>query len=211
MTQPSMACTVVSYVPFLIREEKPGLIPGRFLIEPSDTKEPKLLVLERSIHYVYLDENRGSLQVRDPADEVARSIVEDFNNSQLGISDGVHPALFWVPGSHTVKSIQETFPQDVTRVKVAQMKWLTAICRIADNDWNKYHQHNVVSDFQREAAHLIGWRPEEHEWMNKVAASVQSSNCPACNQLVTPTMVICTNCRCVLKPEDYKKLQFATV
>lgn len=211
MTEPRLACTVASYFPFVIREEKPGLIPGRFLIPASDTKEPELLVLERSIHYVYLDETRGSLQVRDPADEVARSIVEDFNNAQLGISEGCHPGLFWVPGAHTVESLKKEFSSRITAVKIAQMKWFTAICRIADDDWNKYHQHNVVSDFQRTAANLIGWKPEEHEWMNKRAIVENSSRCPACQTLVSPELVICTTCKCILKPEEYKKLQFASV
>jgi hypothetical protein len=209
MSEPRLACTVVSFVPFPIKEEKPGLIPGRFFIKDSDTKEPEVLQIEKAIHFVYLDENRGSLQVRDPADEVARSIVEDFCTAQLGISEGCHPGIFWVPGAYSVKEIKEQFGKQCIEAKIAQMRWLTKICQIADDDWNKYHQHNVVSDFQRTAAHIIGWKPEEHEWMNKRQVNEDSTRCPACQTLVSPSLVVCTSCKCILRPEEYKKLQFA--
>src|SRR5207237_6131695 len=106
------ACTVVSLVPFPIAEEKPGLIPGYFKIPASNGKVPECLTVYDARHNVYIDETRGSLGVRDAADEVARSIVEDFRSSQLGVSDGIHPGLFWTVGAYSAMQIMKFTPQD---------------------------------------------------------------------------------------------------
>lgn len=205
-TQP--ICTVVSFFPFPLLEEKPGLIPNRFQIPASDTHKPQVLKVTKAMHYVYLDETRGSLQVRDSPDEVARSIVDDFSNAQLGIGEGAKPGLFWVNGDYSAEQIEKEFKQEIVQAKVAQMKWFQAICRIADDDWNKYHQHNVVSDFQRKAAHLIGWKPEEHTWMNARALE-NSIKCPSCLTVVDGATVLCPTCKRILKPEEYKADQYA--
>jgi hypothetical protein len=205
-TQP--VCTVVSFFPFPLMEEKPGLIPNRFPIPASDTFKPQVLKVTKAMHYVYLDETRGSLQVRDSPDEVARSIVEDFCNAQLGLGEGASPGIFWVNGDFTADEIEKKFPQEVVAVKVKQLKWFQAICRIADDDWNKYHQHNVVSDFQRKAAHLIGWKPEEHAWMN--ARGLENSiKCPNCTKVLDGSVISCPDCRCIINKEAYEKLTFA--
>lgn len=203
-----MGCTVVSLVPFAISESKPGLIPRLFKIPASDGKEPQVLVVKDARHNVYIDETRGSLSVRDAADEVARSIVEDFIAGQLAISDGVHPALFYAIGEWNSKDIREKFSDDFNEAMIAQRRWFIEICKIADNDWNRYHQHNVISDFQRKAGELLGYIKEEHEWIapSLIMASIR---CPACNASVASGIVICTNCRCILDSERYKKLEFA--
>jgi hypothetical protein len=79
---------------------------------------------------------------------------------------------------------------------------------IADNDWQKYHQHNVISSFQRKAAELIGWTWKEHEWMSPMT-TIKSSACPSCGLSVPDGVVICSNCKCVIDSEKFKNLQFA--
>lgn len=202
-------CTVVSLVPFEIKEEKPGLIPGYFRIPASDGKNPVCLVVEAAKHNVYLDETRGSLPVQDASDQVARSIVEDFLSSQLGISDGVHPGLFWLVGSVTPEEVVKNHGDELRIAKLAQQRWFIEICKIADNDWNRRRQHNSISDFQRKAAELLGYTKETHEWMAP-SLVMGSQTCPACNSVVSPGIAICPNCRCILDKEKYSRLEFAT-
>lgn len=203
-----LLCTVISLVPFEISEEKPGLVPGRYVIRASDTFEPQVLHVNKALHYVYLDETRGSLQVRDGPDEVARSIVDDYIVSQLGIEENARPALFWVPGELSVAQVKLQLSDRLSELREIQQNWFVNIARIADNDWARYHQHNVISNFQRKAAQLIGWRPEEHEWMSDKVI-LKPVKCPSCGNVVEIGTVVCPACRCVLDEEKHKSLTFA--
>ena len=200
--------TVISFVPFEIREEKPGLLPPRFYIPASDMKIPQLLKVGNAIHYVYLDEGRGNLQVKNPSDIIARSIVEDYKSSQLGIADDAGPAIFWKDKDMSILDIMQECKDEIAILLQAQKMWFLNIAQIAENDWAKYHQHNVISTFQRRAAEIIGWTSTQHAWMSPIT-TMKSSPCPACGSAVPNGMVICSNCRCVLDPEKYKELQFA--
>lgn len=208
MSDNRVTCTVVSLVPFPIQEYKPGLIPGLYSIRASDGDIPVCLVVGDAKHNVYIDETRGSLGVRDASDEIARSIVEDFLASQLGISDGVHPGIFWVVGSVTPEQVKSHFGLELMSNKLAQKRWFIEICKIADNDWNRYHQHNVISDFQRRAAELLGYTKESHEWMAP-SLVMASQRCPACNSVVSAGITICPQCRCILDKAKYESLEFA--
>lgn len=203
-----VTCTVVSLLPFPLAEFKPGLIPGIYNLPPSDGDVPSILVINEAKHNVYIDETRGSLGVRDASDEVARSIVEDFLAAQLGVSDGCHPGIFWVVGSWDAEEIPSQFGLELMRAKLAQKRWFVEVCKIADNDWNRYHQHNVISDFQRKAAELLGYTKESHEWMAP-SLVMSSQKCPACSSVVSAGITICPNCRCILDKEKYETLEFA--
>ena len=203
-----LACTIVSIVPFEVNEEKPGLIPGRFHIAASDGVEPILLHIQNAMHYVYLDENRGSLPARDPSDEVAKSIVNDFVQAQLGISETAFPGIFWVPGALTLEEIKSQYSVELIKARSAQRAWMNNICRMADDDWNRYHKHSVISDFQRKSAEILGWSADEHEWMN-TSLTINPEKCPNCQIALAKGTVLCPSCRCVLDLEKYKKLQFA--
>lgn len=208
MADNRLTCTVVSLVPFKIKEFKPGLIPGYFELKESDGKVPSVLVVGDAKHNVYIDDTRGSLGIRDASDEVARSIVEDFKDSQLGISDGISPAIFWVPGSYTAKEIMEKFPSELAAANLSQKRWFIEVCKIADNDWNQTHKHTSISDFQRKAAELLGYTKESHEWMAP-SLVMSSQRCPACNSSVSAGIIVCPNCRCILDTEKYKTFAFA--
>lgn len=204
----SLESTVISLVPFDIIEEKPGLIPPRFYIPASDMKIPKLLKVGTAAHYVYLDESRGSLRVRNPSDIIAKSIVEDYCNSQLGIDDESGPALFWRDKDMSIIDVANECKAELLEYLIRQKRWFLNIAQIAENDWTRYHQHNVISSFQRRAAEIIGWTSQQHEWMSPIT-TMRSSPCPACGFAVPEGVVLCNNCKCVIDPHKYEKLQFA--
>ncbi len=204
-----IVCTIASIVPFPISEFKPGLTPGHFNLEPcEDDNNPVTIHVRKSVHYVYIDDTRGSLQVRDSPDEVCNAIVEDYITSQLAVRPDARPGLFWLFGEVEARTIAIKHAEKLKEVKSYQRSWLVELCKLADNDWNKYHNHHVVSDVQRKAAHIIQWKPEEHEWMSPHTAQT-GNRCPACGTLNSPGIIVCPTCRNVLDKEAYKNLQFA--
>jgi hypothetical protein len=201
-------CTVISLVPVPLNEFKPGLMPGHFHLAASDTKIPQILHVGTCKHNVYLDEDRGQLPVRTPSTEVARSIVIDYVNSQLCIGEGRRPALFWVTGKFSQGEILTQFKDNLDAERAIQKNWLIELCKMADSDWAKSHQHNVISELQRLAAQLIGWRVEDHEWISPRSA-LESVVCPSCGNHIAKDVVVCGHCSCILKPEIHKTLQYA--
>lgn len=208
----ALHCTIVSFIPWPLHEFKPGLMPGHFHINASDTKTPTCIyIANKTIHYVYLDDTRGSLPARDPSDEVARSIVQDYVASQLGVDEGARPGIFWVPGYHTPEEILKNFEDMCKEIKSAQTNWFLNLARIADDDWTRYRKHNVISDFQRVAASLINWSPEDHEWMRaaikqKDLEGPPTKQCIACRQHIDLEAVVCNFCKCIVDPEKATKM-----
>ena len=195
----SLKCTVVSLVPFDIREEKPGLIPPRFFIPKSDGKIPTIIHIDTGTHFVYLDENRGHLQVKNPSDVIAKSIVHDYCHSQLGTDDESSPALFWIADDLTLEEVMEKHKIEIEKKKRAQRRWFVNLVKIADDDWRKYHQHNVISDFQRTIAEFLDLNPKEHEWMAPMQMLQEmNKNCPYCYTSIPKEAPVCSNCNRVL-------------
>lgn len=204
-----LRCTVISIVPFIIDETKPGLIPSRYVIPPSVNGEPQILHVGTAIHYVYIDETRGSLQVRDPSFEIAKSIVQDYVNSQLGISEDAGPGIMYVNREMSLAEVKLNLKLELMRLKLHQNRWFENICRIADDDWTRYQKHTVISDFQRVAAETLGWDSTKHPWMKIQATELKPNKCPACNTMVSENIVVCPACKCILDKEKYEKLAFA--
>lgn len=201
-------CTVVSLVPFDINEEKPGLQPATFFLPASDMKTPSVLKIGTARHYVYLDQDRGHLPVRTLSVEVATSVVRDYITSQMAVGPDSQPALFWVPGDLNATQVTLGHQDLIQSSLKKQSKWFTLVCQQADDDWAKYHRHTVVSDVQRRMAQIIGWNPENHEWMAPNLTAI-GQRCPACGTMVMMGAIVCASCQCILDNEKYKTLHFA--
>lgn len=202
-------CTVVSFIPFQLNEEKPGLLPGKFIIPEGSEDKPSITIVSGARHYVYLDGDRGSLPVRDASHEVARSICEDFSSAQLGISEGCMPGIFWVPGEMPWREIQEKYPELIISARISHKRWMHKLIEMADDDWNRYKKHSVIADFQRTFADILKIDPKKHEWMN-IQNVVDSLSCPSCGTSYREGVAVCTVCKCVLDKEKYAELEFAS-
>lgn len=201
----ALESTVVSFIPFEIVAHKPGLYPPHYKVNPSDMKTPELLHVGTAFHFIYLDETRGYLRVSNPSDIVARAIVDDYVTSQISVDDESRPALFWVPEKVGVKEVQERFKLEIAKALQSQKKWFTNVCMLADNDWNRYHQHNVISSFQRKCAEIIGWSPEQHEWMAPMT-TFEGLTCPFCGISVSKNLPMCPNGH-VVNPKLHKEIE----
>lgn len=205
-----LRCTLVSIVPFAIREYKPGLIPDTYYIPPASEEKPQILHIGNARHNVYIDETRGSLSVRDGSDEVARSLVEDFINSQLEVGEGCYPGLFWIPGELSISEVKVRYQEEWNRIRLAHRQWLLAITKLADRDWKRYQNPMVVSDFQREAGRILGLKEAEHGWMGaQIEDARPMTECPACGMKINLGLAICPNCKVILDADKAKELTFA--
>lgn len=211
-TASQFKCTVVSILPYEIREPKPGLNPGEFLIPASDGKVPTCLIISEGTYGIYLDGDRGTLRARTPSTEVSRSIFEDYISSQLAVDNDAKPGLFALPGVIKPSDFEtdEELKEILADIFRQQNNWFERLVKMADDSWNRYHQHGAITDLQRYAVKALG-RADSVEWM-KTSSQVRMTDkkCPACRITVDGEAVICSSCGCVLNEEEYNKLVFAS-
>ena len=199
-----MKITIVSFVPWEMKELKPGVIPTDFLIPAGDPKNemPSVLVIEDAITNIYMGAERGTFPSPVPVEQLANSIVNDSVSAHIDIDTDAKPALFWVPGEFTAKQIKDQFPDKCRQALDSQKRWGMKLIKSADDSWARFRQHRMVTDPQRVFANLFGFTKE---WAI-APEPVTFVKCPACTTLIESTAVVCKNCRAILKADEAKKL-----
>jgi hypothetical protein len=202
-------CTIVSIVPFLINEFKPGIYPGRFTIQPClDSKRPETLIVGSSVHFIQQyngDEEMPPVVVKTTCKDIATSVVNDYLRGQMDANPDCHPGLSFVRDKISTEELIQNYKPLLAELSRKQLKWFGKLVERADNDWNRYKRHSVVSDNQRFACRALGM---EKEWLT-VDSNDVPIKCPACFSLCNKAAIVCANCRCVLDQEKFKKLAFA--
>jgi hypothetical protein len=202
------SATVVSLVPFVIDEMKPGMQPSKFRIEAAPLGGMITLLIHKCQHGVYLDEHRPVLVVPTAPEEVAEAICLDYKKGQLGLVMGeAEPGLFWVPGDYDGKydQIKSVFAADYSEAEKKQYLWFRNIVAKADDAWNKFHQRGMISAMERLAAtHL----KLERDWLLDAEITRGFSECPSCFEKVNPKAIICRHCGFVINEEEHKKRKF---
>jgi hypothetical protein len=201
-------CTIVSFMPIRLYEQKSGVIPPAYLIPAAEGETPGTLIIGPATYFTYIDQDRGSLRSTILAEHLAKGICDDFIQSQFGIEDDAAPGLCWFSGRHGNREVMERFPKEISEIVRKHRNWYRAICSVADNDWARYHNHNAISDIQRMAGRSLGLDPERHEWIS-IASSAETITCPACKTSVRSDAVVCSTCRCILNLDKYKLYIFA--
>lgn len=200
--------TLVSLVPFPINEWKPGIYPGFFEIPASKNDIPQLLTIGDSVYHVEIDENR-SITVKCQAEEIARSVVDDYviSNLQYSAEDDAAPGFFWKSGKHDLGSILKNFQDDVKLAKERQRRWFVRLVKLADDDWERSRQHKAISDIQRYAAKALTL---ERPWIIKPQEGENGLvKCIACQSLILSEAVVCPNCKMIRDEEKWKTFKFA--
>jgi len=207
------SATVISMVPFEINEFKPGMTPGNFHLDMAPVDGFTTLLVKKCRHGVYLDENRPVLIVPTAPEEVAEAICFDYKKGQMGLKlEEAEPALFWVPGDFTDPSthaqLKSQFAADFREAAEKQIRWFKVLVEQADDSWSKFHLRGIISLPQKIAAQRLKLN---REWLLEGEVELALSECPVCFQKVHPKAILCRGCNNVLKPEEYKKHQFAMV
>lgn len=205
------ACTVVSMLPFALLEEKPHMLPSAFSVPAAEGDKFGLLYVEEGVHYIpnpLIDEGKPGSSIKQTTlpEDMARSIVDDYATAQVALGENSGPGIFWLSGRMTQNEIEANFPDLIEAYAKRQKNWFRNLCALASADWNKNHNMLAVSDLQRVAANALGIK---EDWVD--FQSQETSNCRMCQTAINPAAIVCANCGCILKPELYKKEEFANV
>jgi len=201
--------TIISIVPFLINEFKPGIYPGRFTIQPCiDANKPEILHVGTSVYFIPQfngDDELPAHVVKTPSHDIAKSIVNDYLSAQMDTNPECQPGIAWLDGKLAIVDITTKHRNLLQDLKKYQINWFGKLVQRADNDWNRYKRHTVVSDVQRFAAKALSL---ERDWLTPESHEIPVK-CPSCLTNCDRAAVVCANCRCILDQERYKKLTFA--
>lgn len=196
-------CTVVSIMPFPLKELKPQIIPGYFQIPASRDGEPVCLPVGESIHWMESPfKGMPPMKVTETSKSMAKSIVNDFMEGMLAVDTDTLPGIFWVEGHFDVAGIRKNYNPNLERAIAKQNRWFIELIKIADDDWAKYHQHRAITDIQRCAAKALGM---QREWLS-ATIDMQMTNCPLCKELVRPDAIVHTACGYILNPTAYEQM-----
>jgi hypothetical protein len=197
--------TVISLLPVLVDESKPGLLPGQYIIPAvaDPLHDVEVLHIYRARFPVYLDENRPALIVPAPSDTVADSFCRDYKTSMSEYQPGIaEPGLFWVRGKISRQEVKTLLAKELEEARAMQIAWFKKLVEAADDDWGKYHIRRMISTIQRLAASILKL---EKEWNQEreVAINLMMVPCKFCRADVHPEAIICQYCRGILNMARY--------
>jgi hypothetical protein len=203
--------TVVSIVPVHIKIQKTSLFGCPTEIAKASPFDPKVLIVDDCWHRIYLGVERSWMNITDLSADVARAIVNDFIKSSICTDEGAEPGIFSIPNKvvDDIKILEKEYKDELALARVRQDKWEINLIKMADDDWSKSgHMHRAISNLQRDIAKR---RRMEKEWLFIPEGELAHGmvKCPACKIPIEKDTIICASCKLVLKPEEYKKFQFA--
>ena len=203
INMPKKAC-IISVFPFEFREVKPGLHPGYYHIKAAkDVHTPEITEVNQANYYVYLGDKRN-FSVGVPAYDVAKSLVSDLISSMVEASEEAHAGLIAYDGIIESKALISVKDQ-LDELRSVQTRWFRKLVDLADKDFARTKSSMAVSDLQRMAVKVLNLTRDYGE----ITDAEVPVRCPACQTLISTASIVCQNCRFVVNPTEYKKLQFA--
>jgi hypothetical protein len=200
---PTDKTTIVSAMPKVLHETNVTIFPGIFNIPPAKDGDIEILVVGASSWFKQTRADEPSIEVIVPSIEVARSVVEDYVNSIMGVTEGAKPALFYVPGEFTKVEVKTKFDKEIKEALAKQHQWFLNMIEIADTLWVATGgKPNAISADSRMAAEKLNL---QKEWMKDIRAA-ELVRCTACGSLVNPEYPVCPTCKAIRDPEKAKKL-----
>lgn len=198
--------TVFSIFPREIDEVKHTIQPGRFIIPPGTYDHPAYLIVGPSSWWKEVDINQPLLEIPQSSIQIADSIVKDYCNSLLAADMGnARPGVFYVPGSITPDVAKIQFRDKFEEAMDKQKKWYEVLVRMADALWARSNGNPMsISEDMKLAARELGLTNKD--WL-KDHYTLQMIRCKACQMLVNDTVIVCPNCKVILRQEDFNRLE----
>ena len=129
------------------------------------------------------------ISAREVADDLAREVNADGG-------DGSYFGVFVCAGAEPTEA-------ELTEARARLGGFYTDQVRIGDQEWERTHNHQFITDVERRAARWLG---VEKDWCYEPKPMV---DCPACGEKLKPGVAVCKSCGAVLDRE--KALQFGLV
>ena len=187
--------TVVSVFPFATQERKPGQAKVLYEIPACEPDDIQLVYIEDSFYVHRIIGTKQEIRVPVHCDDIANSIVDDFCNSIIGANETAKPGMTWVPGRVTKPELFTRYKDVVPALKEMQRLWYIQLVMLADDEWNKYHQHKLISEMQLYAAKALGL---ERDWVISYTNREEFTDCPSCRTRVSNLAAKCANCGYIL-------------
>lgn len=203
-----MSATIVSLLPYDLIESKPGLNPNEFTVHKAEPGKFSLTVIPDNVYYLINPDPLSDakdvrhIKVPVPAMELAQSIINDYVNALLAVSqpDAV-PGIFVVSGSYSdKKEVGIKFMKEIMVYRQAQNSWFTNLVNIAEDTWSKTHSPVGISDLQRSACRMLELK---RDWLNPLP-SEQIEKCPICISPINPGALKCLACGHILDKKAYE-------
>jgi hypothetical protein len=196
---------VVSIFPREIDDYKPTLSPGRFTIPPGSFERPAVLVVTSSSWWKETDIDQPLLEIPTSSIQIADSIIKDFCNGILGCNMGdTMLGLFFVAGDHTWQDIKQNHLSKLIEAQTKQRNWYSLLVKMADTLWSRSGGNPVsIADDMKLAARELNL--SDKEWL-KDFHNIQRVQCIACGTMINANIIVCPNCKVVLKSDEFKKM-----
>lgn len=185
--------TLVSIYPKPIYVENITLTPGKWNIQAGTKDKPSLLVISPSSWFKDVDPNEPLIEIPVPSVQVANSIVQDYCNGIFGASGGAQPGIFFVPGEHTIESINKNYPSLIGNSYEKQLIYYRSLIKWGDSLWARANGNPLaIGDDMRLAAKELGIA-DQLDWMrdHQIASSIR---CKACGTYKTGDFPVCASC-----------------
>lgn len=204
----SSVATIISIAPCNFNEDKASVIPKTYFIPKcEDYQNPTFFHVGDAVSFEYIDETRGNRRYPIGAYDLAKAIVSDIRNSVFGKDAEMRawPGLAAIEGQ--ISSRTELLKRDAAllpRLIEEQTNWYKFLVKLADDDWQKFKQHKMITSLSVFGAKALVL---EREWV--VDFNATSTKCPACMSYVDAGASICKHCLTVLNAEKYAMFQKA--
>lgn len=190
---PMVPCTIVSLLPYPLNEDKP-IDHGSFHMAPAAKDDFEILVIGDKIEFTrnfYVSFDRGNLKLPVDPEEVARAIVEDHLRATVQTGPDARPGLFYLPGILTKEEVKSKHKVILDKARKEQNNWYGKLVKAADDTWQRYRRHNMITDQHRYAANALGLK---REWAEEMKAE-NTVQCVYCTSLISDSALVCPVCR----------------
>jgi len=206
------ASTLVSTLPFGLREYKPGLFPSIYEIPPAPRGDISVITIHDGFHLVTIplsDEKAPPLRLTDTSEKICEGLIRDYVASAVFTSMGVRengaaavPGFFWKNGEWTVDEVKKKFVAEVAKAKKETANWFELVVKVADDDWQANRQYKMITEIQRAGCAYLGLK---REWNFNVLENMSLPLCWSCKMQVHPEAIICSGCKAILNKTEYEK------
>lgn len=207
---PMDKCTVFSIYPKEIKETKPTITPGVFLIPAGAVDSPQRLVVTSSSWWKETGIDQPYLEITNTSIQVADSIVRDYCNGLIGCNmHDCMPGLFYLPGIVTVEDLLDQFKSTFNEVVIKQNNYWAEVIKLTDILWSVTNGNPLcVAEDARLACKQLGI--ENKDWMQNFQ-NQGLVRCIACGSFRNPAFPVCSTCNRVVDKELAAKLGITDV
>ena len=201
-----MPATIINLSPCEFDEFKPSLIPNRFLIPAcKDVKEPVLFHVQDGVRtFEYIDELRKNKVYPIETNKLAEALVNDVKNTIFGKNNEqkAFPGLGWLVGEVDKDTLFKKHKAVYDNLIKEQNNWFQHLVLIADDDWQKFHQHKMITQLSINAAKALGLK---REWI--MSFDDTARQCPFCQSFVNTYAIKCPQCNEIIDMVKYTEMK----